>query len=583
MKELEVSLSKKIDEFKQLCKPESVVICDGSKGEYDGFIRELVGNGIAKPLKRKGCYYFRSDPKDVARVESCTFICSKKEEDAGPTNNWSEPMAMKTRLMALFEGCMKGRTMYVIPYLMGPESSPMSKVGIEITDSLYVCVNMYIMTRMGKAAMDRIDRGEKPVIGLHSVGMPLSEGIKDVAWPCNDEKVIAHFPETREIFSFGSGYGGNALLGKKCFALRIASSMAKDEGWLAEHMLIIGVTNPEGKKKYFAAAFPSACGKTNLALLKSQMPGWKVECVGDDIAWMKFGDDGRLYAINPENGFFGVAPGTSYDTNPYAMETIKEDALFTNVALNGDDVWWEGMSKDVPDNLINWKGERHDKFSKEKASHPNARFTAKASNCPNIDPNMEAAEGVPIEGIIFGGRRASLAPLVMEAKDWTMGTIYGASLCSEKTAAAEGKAGEMRQDPFAMIPFCGYNMADYVAHWLSMEKTGRKMPKVFTVNWFRKNKADEFIWPGFSENMRVLSWMFDSIDGKVEKLETPFGSLPVAINTKGLNIDEKSLKEVLTIDQKDYKSESKRLIDYFTMTYGDSLPDEVLTRLSKNN
>ena len=579
MKELKGSVQSKIDEYKNLCRPASVVICDGSKVEYDNFIRELVGSGVAKPLKRKGCYYFRSDPKDVARVESSTFICSEKEADAGPTNNWSDPKKMRERLDGLFAGCMEGRTMYVIPYLMGPEDSPMSKVGIEVTDSLYVCVNMYIMARMGKPAMDRIEKGADPVFGLHSVGMPLKAGVEDVAWPCNEEKVISHFPETREIYSFGSGYGGNALLGKKCFALRIASVMAKEEGWLAEHMLIIGVTNPEGKKKYFAAAFPSACGKTNLALMKSNLPGWKVECVGDDIAWMKFGDDGKLYAINPENGFFGVAPGTSYETNPYAMETIKEDTLFTNVALNGDDVWWEGMSDDVPDGLINWKGERHDKSSGEKASHPNARFTASAARCPSLDPEAFSGKGVPIEGIIFGGRRATLAPLVMQAKDWEMGTIYGAALSSEKTAAAEGKEGEMRQDPFAMIPFCGYNMADYIGHWLSMEKPGRQMPVIFSVNWFRKDAQGAFLWPGFSENMRVITWMFNSIDGKEGKETTKFGDLPQALDVKDLAINEENLKDLLSIDEKAYRLEIDRLIAYFTMTYGSKLNPKVIDRL----
>lgn len=566
MADLTHLLEEKITEFKLLCEPDDVVICDGSKEEYDGFIRELVGNGIAKPLKRKGCFYFRSDPKDVARVESCTFICSEKKEDAGPTNNWQAPHEMKVRLMKLFKGCMRGRTMYVIPYLMGPENSPMSKVGVEFTDSLYVCVNMYIMSRMGTVAMERIKAGEKPVMGLHSVGMPLEPGAKDVLWPCNDEKVIAHFPETKEIMAFGSGYGGNALLGKKCFALRIASVMAKEEGWLAEHMLIIGVTNPEGQKKYFAAAFPSACGKTNLALLKSRLPGWKVECVGDDIAWMKFSDDGRLYAINPENGFFGVAPGTSDDTNPYAIEAIKEDTLFTNVALSGDDVWWEGLTKEVPDGLINWKGERHDKSSGEPASHPNARFTTSISRCPNLDPDAFADKGVPIEGIIFGGRRASLSPLVMEAKNWKQGVFYGASLSSEKTAAQEGTEGKMRQDPFAMLPFCGYHMADYVKHWLSMEKPGRKLPKIFSVNWFRKNASGEFIWPGFYENMRVIAWMFDAIDGKAEVKETPYGNLPASIDIKGLELDQGDFKSILRLDEVEFKKDFDRIETYFRET-----------------
>jgi len=580
MENLEPELAKKIEGFKKLCKPDNVVICNGSKAEYDGFIRELVAKGIAKPLKRKGCYYFRSDPKDVARVESSTYICSEKEEDAGPTNNWFDPLEMKKRLASLFSGCMKGRTMYVIPYLMGPKDSPMAKVGIEVTDSLYVCVNMYIMSRMGNVAMQRINGGEEPVVGLHSVGMPLEEGQEDVAWPCNDEKLITHFPETREIYSFGSGYGGNALLGKKCFALRIASSMARDEGWLAEHMLIIGVTNPEGKKKYFAAAFPSACGKTNLALLESRFKGWKVECVGDDIAWMKFGEDGRLYAINPENGFFGVAPGTSGLTNPNAIKTIEEDTLFTNVALTSDDdVWWEGLTEEVPDNLINWKGEPHDKTSGEEASHPNARFTAMASRCPNLDLNWEASSGVPIEGIIFGGRRADLTPLVMKAQDWTMGTIYGAALASEKTAAQEGQAGEMRQDPFAMLPFCGYHMADYFSHWLSMEKPGRSMPNIFSVNWFRKDEDGKFIWPGFCDNIRVLAWMFDVIEGVKKPLESPFGGLPEAIDIEGLEVDEGALSGILRVDPGAYSAEIERILAYFKETYGDKLPEAFVSRL----
>ncbi|MCH9617618.1 MAG: Phosphoenolpyruvate carboxykinase [GTP] [Chlamydiia bacterium] len=571
MNELKAEIQDKIASYIKLCKPDHVVICNGSREEYQGFLDQMEKAGTAKKLKNKGCYYFHSDPKDVARVESCTFICSKKKEDAGPTNNHEDPEVMKKRLMGLFSGCMQGRTMYVVPYLMGPEKNKMSKVGIEVTDSLYVCVNMYIMARMGTVALDRMKEGRVPVMGLHSVGMPLVDGAADVHWPCNQEKVIAHFPETKEIFSFGSGYGGNALLGKKCFALRIASTMAKEEGWLAEHMLIIGVTNPQGKKKYFAAAFPSACGKTNLAMLKPELPGWKVECVGDDIAWMKFGDDGRLYAINPENGFFGVAPGTSEKTNPYAMEIIAEDTLFTNVALNGDDVWWEGMSEEVPEGLINWKGEKHDKNGDSPASHPNARFTAPLSRCPNIDPNTYSERGVPIEGIIFGGRRASVAPLVIEAKDWTMGTYYGASLCSEKTAAAEGTAGELRHDPFAMLPFCGYNMADYFSHWLSMEKQGRKMPKIFSVNWFRKDKDGKFIWPGYLENMHVIAWMFASIEGTVDQVETPFGFLP-----KDIPVDVKNLKEILAIDEKEYALEQAKIKAYFKETFGDRCPKAFL-------
>ena len=490
---------------------------------------------------------------------------------------------MKAKLKTLFSGCMEGRTMYVIPYLMGPTNSSMSKVGIEVTDSLYVCVNMYIMTRMGAVASKKIQEGAFPIFGLHSVGMPLQNGKEDVPWPCNEEKVIAHFPKTKEIFSYGSGYGGNALLGKKCFALRIASTMAKEEGWLAEHMLIVGVTNPEGRKKYFAAAFPSACGKTNLAMLKPTLPGWKVECVGDDIAWMRFGDDGRLYAINPENGFFGVAPGTSTETNPYAMELIQKDTLFTNVALDGDDVWWENRTKDVPEGLINWKGEAHDKKSGEKASHPNARFTAPLSRLPNLDAGAVSENGVPIEGIIFGGRRGTLVPLVMEAKDWEMGVLYGASLSSEQTAAAEGSIGVMRADPFAMLPFCGYNMADYFNHWLSFKESNnkRKLPKIFSVNWFRKDKDNNFIWPGYGDNIRALAWMFDVIEEKVEKKETPFGYLPTSIDTEGINISDEQMKLLFSVDEDAYEEEIQRLKEYFTKTFGTSFPKQLMHRMER--
>jgi phosphoenolpyruvate carboxykinase (GTP) len=566
-------IQEKIDLYIKLCKPDKVVVCDGSKEESERFLKLLVDQGSALPLKRENCFYFTSDPKDVARVESCTFICSENKKDAGPTNNWIEPKQMKQRLGKLFLGSMKGRVMYIIPYLMGDKDSPMCKAGIEITDSLYVCVNMYIMTRMGKIALPKIAE-EDVVFGLHSVGYPLKEGQKDVPWPCNEEKVIAHFPETKEILSFGSGYGGNALLGKKCFALRIASVIAKREGWLAEHMLIVGITNPEGKKKYFAAAFPSSCGKTNLAMLFPKIPGWKVECVGDDIAWMKFYEDGRLYAINPENGFFGVAPGTSEKTNPSAMAIVEKDTLFTNVALNGDDVWWEGMSDKVPDALISWQGKKYDKNGSEPAAHPNSRFTSPLKRCPNLDRG-DSVKGVPIEGIIFGGRRADLAPLVMEAKNWQMGVFYGASLSSEKTSAAEGVKGQMRQDPFAMLPFCGYNMADYFSHWLSMEKPGRKMPKIFSVNWFRKDVNGAYIWPGYSANLAVLGWMFDSIEEKVEKKETPFGFVPTSLNIDGINISKKSLDEILLLDEKGYEKEMERLTLYFKETFGETFPQKL--------
>ena len=571
MQTLPRAIQEKIDAFVELCTPDDVVVCSGTREEYQGFLDTMESMGVAKRLKNEGCYYFRSDPKDVARVESCTFICSERKEDAGPTNNHEDPEKMKARLDNLFKGCMVGRTMYVIPYLMGPPQNPMAKVGIEVTDSMYVCVNMYIMARMGSIALKRIDEGADPVIGLHSVGMPLPEGKEDVAWPCNREKVIAHFPETREIFSFGSGYGGNALLGKKCFALRIASTMAKEEGWLAEHMLVIGVTNPEGQKKYFAAAFPSQCGKTNLAMIKPNLPGWKVECVGDDIAWMQFHEDGRLYAINPENGFFGVAPGTSEKTNPYAIEIIAKDTLFTNVALHGDDVWWEGKTREVPDGLINWKGEKHDKNGEAPASHPNARFTAPLARCPNLDPATYSERGVPIEGIIFGGRRESTIPLVMEAKDWTQGTFYGAALSSEKTAAAEGKTGELRHDPFAMLPFCGYHMGDYFAHFLAQEKEGRHMPKIFSVNWFRKDGDGKFIWPGFGENMHVLAWMFDAIEGVAERQETPFGFVP-----KSLPVEVDGLEQILSVEEEEMAREVAANKEYLTSTFGDRCPEQLL-------
>jgi len=540
MDQFSLRVQHKIYEWIDLCKPKGFHICDGSKDEYQFFIDQLVEKKMAKPLKRKGCYYFRSDPKDVARVEESTFICCNEEKDSGPTNNWCEPQLMKRRLNGLFSQCMEGRVMYIIPYRLGPKESDLSQVGIEVTDSLYVCVHMYKMTRMGP-----IPKSEDVVIGLHSVGVPLKGEREQSLWPCNSEKVIAHFPEIKEIYSFGSGYGGNALLAKKCHALRIASVIAREKGTFAEHMLVIGVTNPLGEKKYFAAAFPSACGKTNLAMMKPSLPGWKVECVGDDIAWMKFGEDGVLYAINPENGFFGVAPGTSEWTNPHAMKMMEEDTLFTNVALDGDDVWWEGMTQTVPEGLINWKGEKHDKGGKIPAAHPNSRFTASIERCPCLDSSVLKGKAVPIEGIIFGGRRAAIAPLVIGAKDWGMGTFYGANLTSEQTFAAEGTPGELRKDPFAMLPFCGYNINDYVAHFLSMEKKGRKMPKIFAVNWFRKNKRGKYVWPGFGENIRVIEWMFQVIDGKECGNESFYGYLPKSINTIGLSVDKEELKSIL--------------------------------------
>lgn len=556
-------IQEKINELQTLCNPDKVVVCNGSEQEYESFLAELVKKGVATPLKGKGQYYFRSDPKDVARVEKATFICSKTKEEAGPLNNWTDPSQMKQRLQKLFQGCMKGRVMYIIPYMMGHPDSPLSKVGIEVTDSLYVCVNMYIMARMGKEALKKIEETKEYVFGLHSVGYPL-DNREDVFWPCNEEKVIAHFPEDKEIYSYGSGYGGNALLGKKCFALRIASVMAKSQGWLAEHMLIIGLTNPEGEKKYIAAAFPSQCGKTNLAMLESNMPGWKVTCVGDDIAWLKFKEDGKLYAINPENGFFGVAPGTSEKTNPIAMDMIKKDTLFTNVALSGDRVWWEGLDGDVPDNLMTWKGQQYEKGANDPASHPNARFTTPIRRCKSIDESVNKGKEVEIEAIVFGGRRSDVSPLVMESLSYEMGVMYGAALCSEKTAAAEGVVGELRNDPFAMRPFCGYHISSYFNHWLSMNKDKkRKMPKIFSVNWFRKNGQGKYIWPGFKENMIVLSWIFQAIDGKASKKKTSLGYLPKNLPVDQLNIDSSELEQIVSFTDEQIESEFDRYEKFF--------------------
>lgn len=570
-----------IEEIVRQCRPTQVHLCEGTTEEAVQIADQMVKAHTLVPLsKRPGSYWCHSHPDDVARVEECTFICSKQKEDAGPTNNWKDPVEMKAHLKALFNGCMQGRTMYVIPYCMGPLGSLMTRVGVEISDSPYVVLNMRIMTRMGRQALEQL-KNDAFIPGIHSVGSPLTEGEKDVPWPCNPEqRIIAHFPEERSIFSFGSGYGGNALLGKKCFALRIASVMAKEESWMAEHMLILGITNPQGKKKYMAAAFPSACGKTNLAMMQSELPGWKIECVGDDIAWMCIGKDGRLYAINPESGYFGVAPGTSMRTNPMAMLTIEKNTLFTNTALTDDgDIWWEGMTKEPPMHLTSWLGEPWDPASKKPAAHPNSRFTAPMTQCPIFDPAANEPQGVPISAILFGGRRSNTMPLVTEALSWNHGVFLGASLSSETTAAAKGEVGKLRHDPFAMLPFCGYNMGDYFAHWIDMGKKtyDSKLPRIYSVNWFRKDEQGNYLWPGFGQNIRALKWIFERSDDAAPFAITPIGRIPApeALDLSGIQADYDAL---FSIESKDWKKEIEELKNYFQL-FGNRFPKELTAEL----